>query len=390
MDEHRLITYLSNPVERLFVAPLNMNYHAVHHLYPSIPYYHLAVADREVRLLPAAAGLEWAALPGIPPGLRPEGLPLTECAGTARLDRITPELGSGPDTDLFRGLFALKGSLMATASPIDAGANQNAPTTTLTVPRTTGRKPRRRRIGVRAPLIETEDVPLCPVCGGQVRPVHRGLRLQIRTCRNPWRFVQCRDCRHVWLNPRPALATLPVIYPPTYYSYNYKQIHPLALWAKERLDRRKMRAILRRLPAPPKTFLDVGCGDGRFLPSWKNRESSVELPACNWTNGSSAPWRKPVIRRSKRVGNCGHVPENHIDLATMFHVIEHVDDPGQVIRKVGSCIAPGGLAIETPNLESLDLRLFQQRHWGGYHIPRRWNLSRRPRWRDCSRITVWK
>lgn len=58
-DEHRLVTYLSNPVERFFIAPLNMNYHAVHHLWPSVPYYHLAIADREIRSLPAAASLEW-------------------------------------------------------------------------------------------------------------------------------------------------------------------------------------------------------------------------------------------------------------------------------------------------------------------------------------------
>ncbi len=48
-DKNRLITYLSNPVERWFIAPMHMNYHAVHHLWPSIPYYNLPKADRLVR-----------------------------------------------------------------------------------------------------------------------------------------------------------------------------------------------------------------------------------------------------------------------------------------------------------------------------------------------------
>jgi fatty acid desaturase len=58
-NHHRLITYLSNPLERLFIAPCNMNYHAAHHLWPSIPYYNLPAADREIRRIPAADALEW-------------------------------------------------------------------------------------------------------------------------------------------------------------------------------------------------------------------------------------------------------------------------------------------------------------------------------------------
>ena len=45
----RLITYSSNPLERMFFAPHNMNYHAAHHLWPSIPYYNLPEADRSIR-----------------------------------------------------------------------------------------------------------------------------------------------------------------------------------------------------------------------------------------------------------------------------------------------------------------------------------------------------
>ena len=58
-DEHRLITYISNPVERSFFAPMNMNYHAAHHLWVSIPYYSLPVADAEMRQHPLARELEW-------------------------------------------------------------------------------------------------------------------------------------------------------------------------------------------------------------------------------------------------------------------------------------------------------------------------------------------
>jgi len=58
-DKHRLITYTSNPLERMLVAPMNMNFHTVHHLWPSIPYYNLPIADSEVRQSSGSEGLEW-------------------------------------------------------------------------------------------------------------------------------------------------------------------------------------------------------------------------------------------------------------------------------------------------------------------------------------------
>jgi fatty acid desaturase len=58
-DEHRLITYVSSPVERMFFAPMNMNFHAAHHLWVSIPYYNLPKADALMRAHPLARDLEW-------------------------------------------------------------------------------------------------------------------------------------------------------------------------------------------------------------------------------------------------------------------------------------------------------------------------------------------
>jgi len=58
-DEHRLITFLSNPVERIVFAPMNMNYHAVHHLWTSIPYFNLPRANRLIRDKAEARGLIW-------------------------------------------------------------------------------------------------------------------------------------------------------------------------------------------------------------------------------------------------------------------------------------------------------------------------------------------
>jgi 2-polyprenyl-3-methyl-5-hydroxy-6-metoxy-1,4-benzoquinol methylase len=229
------------------------------------------------------------------------------------------------------------------------------------------------------PVVATEEVPSCPICGHNRFGTHTvGFDYELLTCRNPWRLVRCEDCGHVWLNPRPALSALPTIYPSNYYAYNYKQqINPLAVRAKSLLDGFKMGHILRRLPGPPKSYLDIGCGDGRFLKRMEQhgvaRQSNYGLELDERLVRSLADTGYQVY--CERAEDCQRIPANSIDLVTMFHVIEHIDDPAALVRKVAAWLAPGGIfALETPNLDSLDARWFKEAYWGGYHIPRHWNL----------------
>lgn len=229
------------------------------------------------------------------------------------------------------------------------------------------------------PEIATTDVPNCPLCGAaHFHTFAEGYDYELQTSRNRWRFVQCDACEHVWLNPRPAISTLGVIYPTTYYAYNYAtKINPVAVRAKEMLDVAKMKAILAHLRRAPRSFLDVGCGDGRFLKVMAKK--GVPL-AQNFGLELDETVLEPLKKAGyqvacERVEDSALVPNGSLDLVTMFHVIEHVDDPGPVIRKLAAWMAPGGvLAIETPNLDALDQRLFHDSYWGGYHIPRHWNL----------------
>jgi SAM-dependent methyltransferase len=230
-----------------------------------------------------------------------------------------------------------------------------------------------------APFIATEPVPACPVCrSSQHAEFATGFDYELRTCRNPWTFVQCSACRHVWLNPRPAVAELSVIYPTSYYAYNYGKINPAARAAKEWLDRRKISRIIQSCARKPATYIDVGCGDGRFLRTLE----AMGVPRSGLYGLELDQRVVDGLRKQgydgvfcERVEDSRNIPENGIDLATMFHVIEHVDDPGAVVRQVGNWLSPGGVfALETPNLDSLDARLFRGSYWGGYHIPRHWNL----------------
>jgi SAM-dependent methyltransferase len=220
-------------------------------------------------------------------------------------------------------------------------------------------------------------VPACPVCGqsgGQ--PVAQGQDYEMQTCANLWIVRQCGCCGALRLDPRPDDAALPAIYPSSYYSYAMSEtLSPLILWGKSVLDGLKFGAILRRLARPPMSYLDIGCGDGHYLDLMAKkglkpeRIFGVEL-------GASENLRHKGFRIfDRRVEDCDLVAAGSLDLVTMFHVIEHVADPVLVLSRVRGWLSPEGLlALETPNTDSLDARLFRARWWGGYHFPRHWVL----------------
>lgn len=55
----RLVSYEGSFLERIVLAPKNMNFHAIHHLWPSIPYYNLPKANKLTYQNPLAENLVW-------------------------------------------------------------------------------------------------------------------------------------------------------------------------------------------------------------------------------------------------------------------------------------------------------------------------------------------
>ena len=219
----------------------------------------------------------------------------------------------------------------------------------------------------------------CCVCGsddGDV--VGRGQDYEYETTADVFRVVRCRSCGLYFLNPRPAAEDLRLIYPKEYYSYNYSgAVHPIARAVKAWLDARKGRSWLKDLTTTTPRILDVGCGDGRYLrmfDSWgvpKTQIWGTELDATvvQQLQEQGFQVREGVIEVIH------DVPMAYFDLIVLLQVIEHVADPPGTVRRLAELLAPGGiLVIETPNVDSLDFRLFCRRYWGGYHFPRHWNF----------------
>lgn len=57
-EARRLVSYVSTPLERFFLAPFHMNFHAEHHLFPYVPHYRLPALRRVLKASPD----HWAAV----------------------------------------------------------------------------------------------------------------------------------------------------------------------------------------------------------------------------------------------------------------------------------------------------------------------------------------
>ncbi len=334
-DGHRLVTNHPSWFERQLLSPMKMNHHAAHHLWPSIPYYNLPQADAEMRQARGSRHHDPWFVPRLRVALRPPASPRRSAAGAG--ERVTP---------------AAPGTIAPSAPPEIAAA---AP-----------------------PLIETEAVGRCDVCGGtDAAEVAAGYDYELITCRNRWTYVRCASCAHVWLDPRPSADALGVIYPPTYYAYNYEELSPLLRRGKELLDERKLRTILRGVDGLPHRYLDVGCGDGRYLEVLARKGvPRAQLAGLELDERMVAQLNHRGFEAyCERVETCDRFAPESLDLVTMFHVIEHIDSPSAVVERLAGWLRPGGvLALETPNIDSLDARWFHRGTWGGYHIPRHWHL----------------
>ncbi|MDC0834159.1 class I SAM-dependent methyltransferase [Geitlerinema sp. CS-897] len=221
----------------------------------------------------------------------------------------------------------------------------------------------------------------CGVCGADNwHPYASGKDYEYDTSNDVFRMVRCKECGNVYLNPRPAEVEFSQIYPPNYYAYNYDTaVHPIARRAKDWLDAGKVKSWI----APFETkralrFLDVGCGNGRYLTMLhrlglaKHQLFGVEMDATA-IDRLNAEGYQGFYGRLEDIAD--ELPENYFDVIVLLQVLEHVANPAETVRCLGRLLRPGGrLILETPNTEGLDAKLFQGGCWGGYHFPRHWNL----------------
>ncbi|MEM7356532.1 MAG: class I SAM-dependent methyltransferase [Acidobacteriota bacterium] len=153
-------------------------------------------------------------------------------------------------------------------------------------------------------------------------------------------------------------------YPPAYYGTDGQRFR----WRLEKLIRvfrqSRVREVLRHIPGPGR-ILDVGCGRGWMLSRFHRRgwhaigvEKSLEAVVA-----ASQPGLEFLAQPT--LSDCGLEPES-FDVITLWHSLEHLEDPWETLDEIARLLAPGGIVVvEVPNLGSLQARLSRG---GWFHL----------------------
>ena len=166
----------------------------------------------------------------------------------------------------------------------------------------------------------------------------------------PFRVLRCLRCSLIFVNPQPDARALGEHYDGDYYRawMGDQRERRMRMW-EARLDRIERKAQRGRM-------LDVGCAEGTFLELARRR--GWEVCGTEFSAFAAAE----AARRTEAEIFCGELhearyPGTSFDTVTLWHVLEHVRDPGATLREIRRILRPGGLlVIAVPNVNDLLMR----------------------------------
>jgi len=191
-----------------------------------------------------------------------------------------------------------------------------------------------------------ETLDCCPLCGSE----NFILSHKPDICR-------CEKCKVHFRNPRPKQEIIIDCYDK---GATFRQ------WQKELKVRShlwKKRLSLLESYRNSGSLLDIGTGDGYFL-NFAKKNFKVEATEISETGIHYAQAWGHVVHHGTIFD--AEYNEKKYDIITMWHVLEHLPEPGKVLGRIMELLNPGGLLViavpnEISHLYSLDT-LIKKKH----------------------------
>lgn len=121
-------------------------------------------------------------------------------------------------------------------------------------------------------------------------------------------------------------------------------------------------------------LLDIGAGTGHFLNTMSKAGWKVTGIEINDKAREYAITRFGLDLIPPE--NIKILPDKSIDCITLWHVLEHIQDPNKYFREIKRLLKPGGIVIVAlPNINSFDAEYYRE-HWAALDVPRHlWHFN---------------
>lgn len=196
-------------------------------------------------------------------------------------------------------------------------------------------------------------------------------------------IVRCNRCKAWLLSPRPSDKQLAGYYPKSnYYAYTETKggfftilrSYLISHYYSPTIFSNLISIIIHAVPALPSKrggkVLDIGCGTGDTLVQLKALGFDVYGMDMDANAVRLAKQKGVTHVQIGRYKDLKNYKDNYFDVIRMYHVIEHLDDPGLCMSLLYKKLKKGGeLIIGTPNPSSMVARLFGS-YWYNLDSPR--------------------
>ena len=204
----------------------------------------------------------------------------------------------------------------------------------------------------------------CPLC--DFEPKHQVQLLNNDRYKMGLLTVICSNCSMVFTNPRPTELSLRNFYHNDYRNFYFTYPDPSTVEfansfiAKNAIKRAEEIFLKLReyFPKGELTVLDVGCGEGALLSRIRKSYQTANLfgfePSPNYASHAGKVSDATVI-----VGGLDEFAAacatERFDIITISHVLEHILDPVDLLKRLKNLLKPGGVIyIEVPNIMSTE------------------------------------
>jgi len=190
--------------------------------------------------------------------------------------------------------------------------------------------------------------------------------------RKQFAILECGDCHLRFTQDIPDAASIGQYYKSDDYISHTDTSKGLAnrlyhMVRKQTLSD-KRRLILTAARLKQGKLLDIGAGTGAFAAHM--REHGWEVTGLEPDQAAREKAGSLHKMALQPIGNLYDLPEDHFDVITMWHVLEHVHDLHACLEQLRKVMRRGGcIFIAVPNYTSYDAG-FYKGAWAAYDVPR--------------------